>query len=113
MRCRAVLGDARGRGGSRHSGRFRPSGWRLEPGHLADLQIYDYTPPTPLTADNFAWHWMFAFTNQLVKHVMVGGKWVLRDRSMVNVKGAMPARRGREQAAALGGGWRRCRCESA
>lgn len=77
---------------------------RLESGYLADLQIYDYTPPTPLTADNLAWHWMFAFTNQLVKHVMVGGRWVVRDRSMVNVDGGEARAVAREQAQSL---WRR------
>lgn len=77
---------------------------RIEPGYLADLQIYDYTPPTPLTADNLAWHWMFAFTNNLVKHVMVGGRWVIRDRSMVNVDGGVERAIAREQATEL---WKR------
>lgn len=83
----------------------RPVG-RLEAGHLADLQIYDYTPPTALTAGNLAWHWMFAFTNQLVKHVMVSGQWVVKDRSMVNVDGGEARRVAREQATAL---WLRMR----
>lgn len=77
---------------------------RLEPGHLADIQIYDYTPPTPLTSDNLAWHWMFAFSNNLVKDVMVGGRWVVRNRSMVNVDGGEARTIAREQASAL---WRR------
>jgi len=81
----------------------RPVG-RLEPGQLADLQIYDYTPPTTLSADNLAWHWMFAFTSQLVKHVIVGGKWVVRDRSMVYVDGGEARAVARERATAL---WRR------
>jgi putative selenium metabolism protein SsnA len=81
----------------------RPIG-RIEPGYLADLQIYDYTPPTPLTANNLAWHWMFAFTNNLVKHVMVGGRWVVRDRSMVNVDGGAARAIARERATAL---WQR------
>lgn len=81
----------------------RPVG-RIEPGYLADLVVYDYTPPTPLTSDNLSWHWMFAFTSQLVKHVMVGGKWVLRNRSMVNVDGGEARAMAREQARSL---WRR------
>jgi putative selenium metabolism protein SsnA len=81
----------------------RPVG-KLEPGHLADIQIYDYTPPTPLTAGNLAWHWMFAFTNYLVKDVMVGGRWVLRNRSMVNLEGGEARAHAREQAQSL---WKR------
>jgi len=81
----------------------RPVG-TLQPGALADLQVYDYTAPTPITADNLAWHWMFAFTNQLVKHVMVHGRWVLRDRSLVNLDGGEARAVAREQAHRL---WQR------
>jgi len=78
----------------------RPVG-RLEAGYLADIQVYDYTPPTTLTPNNLAWHWMFAFSNQLVKHVMVGGKWVVKNRSMVNVDGGEARAIARERATAL------------
>lgn len=77
---------------------------RLEPGCVADLQIYDYTPPTPLTSENLAWHWAFAFTNSLVKDVMVGGRWVVRNRSMVHVDGAKARATAREQSGRL---WKR------
>jgi putative selenium metabolism protein SsnA len=57
----------------------------LEPGAAADLVVLDYDPPTPLTSDNLAWHWMFAFGAEMVRDVMVGGRWVIRDRQFVTV----------------------------
>ncbi len=80
----------------------RPLG-RIEPGYLADLVIYDYTPPTTLTPDNLAWHWAFSFTNALVKDVMVNGEWVVRNRSMVRVDGGEARAQAREQAERLWG----------
>ena len=77
---------------------------RLEAGNLADLQILNYQPPTPLTAANLAWHWTFAFTNQLVKDVMVAGRWVVRDRQLVRVDAEEALAVGRTQAEAL---WQR------
>jgi cytosine/adenosine deaminase-related metal-dependent hydrolase len=55
---------------------------RLEPGGAADLVVLDYRPPTPLTANNLAWHWMFALTPASVESVMVGGEWALRNREI-------------------------------
>jgi cytosine/adenosine deaminase-related metal-dependent hydrolase len=40
--------------------------------------ILSYDPPTPLSAENLAWHWMFAMTPQQVESVMVQGSWVIR-----------------------------------
>lgn len=81
----------------------RPAG-RLEPGNLADIVISDYDPPTPLTAENLAWHWMFAFTSRMVKDVMVGGDWMIRDGSPVNVDEEEVRITAREQAVGL---WKR------
>jgi putative selenium metabolism protein SsnA len=58
---------------------------RLETGAAADLIVLEYDPPTPLTADNLAWHWMFGMHSGLVRDVMIGGRWVLRSRRFVNV----------------------------
>jgi cytosine/adenosine deaminase-related metal-dependent hydrolase len=53
---------------------------RLEPGAAADLVVLDYEPPTPLSSDNLAWHWMFAMNSAMVRDVMIDGRWVMRDR---------------------------------
>jgi putative selenium metabolism protein SsnA len=52
----------------------------IEPGAMADLVILDYVPPTPLHADNLAWHWMFGMSSSLVESVMVGGQFIYRGR---------------------------------
>lgn len=52
----------------------------LTEGAAADLLVLEYDPPTPLTPGNLAWHWMFAFTAAAVRDVMIGGKWVMRNR---------------------------------
>ncbi len=46
----------------------------------ADLAVLDYGSPTPLTAENFAWHLAFGMTAASVESVMVNGKFVIRDR---------------------------------
>jgi len=76
----------------------------LDPGAVADLVVLDYEPPTPLTTENLAWHWMFAFSSQLVRDVMVQGRWVVRDRALVNVDEEAVRAQATEQAAGL---WRR------
>jgi putative selenium metabolism protein SsnA len=57
----------------------------LEPGAAADLIVMDYDPPTPLTSGNLPWHWMFGLHAGLVRSVMIGGRWILRDGEVVGV----------------------------
>lgn len=57
----------------------------LEEGSAADLIVLDYDPPTPLTANNLAWHWMFAMTARNVESVLVHGDWVIRNREFCRV----------------------------
>jgi putative selenium metabolism protein SsnA len=57
----------------------------LEPGAAADLMVLNYDPPTPLTAGNLPWHWMFGMHAGLVQSVMIGGRWVLQDGGFVTV----------------------------
>ncbi len=54
----------------------------LVPGGAADVVVTDYLPATPLNSGNFAAHFIFAMGSQHVRHVMVGGDWVLRDRAI-------------------------------
>jgi putative selenium metabolism protein SsnA len=56
---------------------------RIEPGAPADLVVLDYDPPTPLTAENLAGHWMFGLSARDVRDVVVGGSVVVRDRRLV------------------------------
>lgn len=53
---------------------------RLSPGAAADVVVTDYLPATPLTGGNLPGHFIFAMGSQHVRHVLVDGRWVLRDR---------------------------------
>ena len=52
----------------------------LDVGSIADLTVLDYGSPTPLTAENLAWHFAFGLTSASVDSVMVNGRFVIRDR---------------------------------
>jgi cytosine/adenosine deaminase-related metal-dependent hydrolase len=52
----------------------------LSPGSAADLTVLDYASPTPLTAENLAWHLAFGITSASIESVMVNGRFVIRDR---------------------------------
>jgi putative selenium metabolism protein SsnA len=58
---------------------------RIEPGAPADLVVLDYDPPTPLTAENLAGHWMFGLSARDVRDVVVGGSVVVRDQRLVHM----------------------------
>ncbi len=53
---------------------------KIEKGYRADLVIYDYQSPTPLTRDNIAGHIVFGFSSRDVKTVIIGGTIVYEDR---------------------------------
>jgi cytosine/adenosine deaminase-related metal-dependent hydrolase len=83
---------------------WEPSFGRIEPGAPADLVVLAYDPPTPLTADNVAGHWLYGLSSRMVRDVMVAGEWAVRDRALVNADGAEIAARGAEEATRL---WQR------
>ena len=58
---------------------------RLEPGAVGDVVITRYVPATPLAGDNLAAHWVFALDASYVHHVVVAGRWCLRDGVVQNV----------------------------
>jgi putative selenium metabolism protein SsnA len=72
---------------------------RLEPGALADLVIWDYYPPTPLTAGNLPWHMQFGMSGAQARTVLVDGRVVLRDRQLPGIDEAALARQARAVAA--------------
>ena len=58
---------------------------RIEEGARADLVLYDYFPPTPLTGDNIFGHALFGIAHAPVDSLMVNGRFVIRDRKFVNL----------------------------
>jgi len=58
---------------------------RLTPGAAADLVITDYRPATPLTGDNASAHLIFSMAAQHVRHVLIDGRWALKDRLPTHV----------------------------
>lgn len=55
---------------------------QLSVGAAADVVITDYSPFTPLTADNLGGHVLFAMGSQSVTDVLAGGEWALCDRKV-------------------------------
>ncbi len=52
----------------------------LHKGSVADLVVIDYQPPTPMTSDNVAGHFLFGMRSSMVDSVMISGKWILWNR---------------------------------
>ena len=67
----------------------------------ADLVVLEYRPPTPLEAANFAAHLVFGMSTAAVRDVMVGGRWVVRNRRHELVDEADLAARCRQAAPQL------------
>jgi putative selenium metabolism protein SsnA len=65
---------------------------KLEVGAAADLVLTNYVPATPLTSDNLAGHFLFSMGPEFIRHVMIDGKWCLRDGQVVSCdEGALRA----------------------
>ena len=77
---------------------------KLDAGAPADLVVLEYSAPTPLHADNLAGHLLFGVDRSHVAHVMVAGRWVVRERRIVNLDARAVWERARSAAADL---WRR------
>jgi putative selenium metabolism protein SsnA len=73
----------------------------MREGAAADLMVLDYRPPTPLTADNLAGHFLYGFSARLVESVMVDGIWRLWARRPLSVNADVIAEQSREAARAL------------
>jgi putative selenium metabolism protein SsnA len=76
----------------------------LSPGAAADLVLLDYYPPTPLGSGNFPWHLLFGIDAQHVHSTMVAGRWLMRDRQVLEMDEERIHARARELADAL---WKR------
>jgi putative selenium metabolism protein SsnA len=77
---------------------------RIEPGAPADLAVLEYDPPTPLTGENLAGHWVFGLSGGQVRDVVVNGELVVQGRRMTRVDQEEIRARSREFAERL---WRR------
>jgi cytosine/adenosine deaminase-related metal-dependent hydrolase len=74
---------------------------KLDAGAPADLVVLDYRPPTPLTTANVGGHLLFGIDRSHVRSLLVAGRWVVRDRALVQVDGRAVAAQARTAAAAL------------
>ena len=88
-------------GGTLISEHFQDRVGVIEQGAVADLVVLDYDPPTPLDADNVAWHWMFGMSAQQVESVMVAGEWAMKDRRLCRVDEEEVRARARVEATRL------------
>lgn len=78
---------------------------RIEPGYMADLAVAQYSPPTPLSAENLAGHFVFGLSSGIIQTVIVDGCIVLRDGEFGDeIDREAIAAGAREQAALL---WKR------
>lgn len=55
----------------------------LSPGSVADLVVLDYQSPTPLTAENAAWHFFFGLNSTVVEDVIVNGKFTIKKKNFL------------------------------
>ena len=92
----AALGPASGNAEPRVFG-------RVEEGAAADLVLWDYDEPTPLSGDNVAGHIAFGLSSRSAGSVMVAGRFVVRDRKALFDQTRIAAK-AREQAARM---WKR------
>ncbi|KAG9396130.1 putative selenium metabolism protein SsnA [Carpediemonas membranifera] len=64
---------------------FKQTIGRLEAGAVADLIIYRYEAPTPLSMGNFPWHMMFGMGRDGVQSTMCAGEWLMLDRKLQTI----------------------------
>ena len=69
-----------------------------------DWVVLDYDPPTPLSADSLAGHFLFGFGARHVRDVVAGGEVIVEARKSTRVDEGEVRARGREEAARL---WKR------
>ena len=70
----------------------------------ADLVIFDYRPPTPLTAESLGGHLLFGLDRSHVASVMVAGRFVVRERRLTTLDAETAMARARRAAPLL---WQR------
>ncbi|MPM31340.1 putative aminohydrolase SsnA [bioreactor metagenome] len=76
----------------------------LAPGAHADIIVLDYTPLTPMTADNMNSHVMFGMNGKCVTTTMIGGEIKMLNRELIGVDKERVLTNCRQRAADL---WKR------
>ncbi len=76
----------------------------LKPGAHADLIVLDYTPVTPMTADNFNSHILFGMNGAMTRTTIIGGETRMLDRELIGVDKQQEYAHAAELSAEL---WRR------
>ena len=82
---------------------FGGTSGKVEAGAAADLVLWDYEAPTPLSGDNVAGHLAFGLSSRSVSSVMVAGKFIVEERRPLFDSAAIAAK-ARSEAARL---WKR------
>ncbi|MBL7994347.1 putative aminohydrolase SsnA [bacterium] len=57
----------------------------LDKNSNADLIVSDYIAPTPMSKENLLGHYLFGMRSANIESVMVGGKWVMKNRVISGV----------------------------
>jgi putative selenium metabolism protein SsnA len=73
----------------------------IQPGAPADLAVLEYDPPTPMTDENLAGHWVFGLAGRQVRDVLVAGELVVMNRRLTRVDEEEFAAKSRELAQKL------------
>jgi cytosine/adenosine deaminase-related metal-dependent hydrolase len=73
----------------------------LDAGAPADLVVFDYRSPTPLTSSNLGGHLLFGIDRSHVSSVLVGGRFVVRDRRLTTLDAGATLARARKAAQGL------------
>jgi len=76
----------------------------LSKGAKADLVVMNYCEPTPMKNNNLLGHYLFGIRSSMIESVMVGGKWVMRDRKIPGIDEKETFARSRQLAGKL---WKR------
>jgi putative selenium metabolism protein SsnA len=74
---------------------------RIEQGAPADVVVLEYDPPTPVTEENLAGHWVFGLSSRQVRDVVVAGSPVVRDREPTRAERERMSAQSREVAQGL------------
>jgi len=64
---------------------------RIEAGAKADLILVDYYPPTPMSSSNLFGHLLYGIANAPIDSLIVDGRYVVKDKQLVNVDEARVA----------------------
>ena len=73
----------------------------IAPGAFADLVVWDYHPPTPLSPGNLPWQIVFGFNDGMVTTTIASGKVLMKDRQLLFLDERAITARARELAPAV------------